>query len=350
MTSAAIVNLQGISKIYPKDIVALNSINLTVDSPEMIGIMGANGSGKSTLLKILAGHLKPDQGTSHIFQQETYQVSEALKKQISYISQDKALDPEMTGKELLFYFSTLYGLSAASATQRINQLIDTFELDGFIHRYVKTCSGGQAQRLHLAIGIIHQPPLLLLDEPTSALDPQGNTFFWDFIQSYQQQGNTVIVVSHELANIRQHCSRVLLLNKGQLIASGSPDTIIQTYATPILHITTAEKPYHKEALKALLQQNIPTATVQLKGQSTRLDIKQQEKPISKDSQTSQFPSLDKAKILASALQIFEEQQQSVIECRWEQPSLESAYFKLTGENITAPTPLKKNKKGQRKHR
>jgi ABC-2 type transport system ATP-binding protein len=335
MNSATIVNLQGIKKTYPKDIVALKLINLTILEQEIIGIVGANGSGKSTLLKMLAGNLKPEQGTAKVFPLDAHKKTEHIKTKISYISQDRALDPEMTGKELLNYFSALYGLSGQSAKQRINEVIGTFELTDFIERRVNTYSGGQAQRLHLAIGIIHQPKLLLLDEPTSALDPKGKAFFWDFIRSYQEQGNTIIVVSHELNHVRQHCSRVLLIDKGSLIANDAPDTIVQTYATPVLHIKTTANLNDKDILKRLLQRSISSATIQFNGPSARLEI-------------NQGTELNKAKTLALVLQAFEERQQAVIECRWEQPGLENAYFKLTGESIVPTSSLKNNKKGQRK--
>lgn len=335
MNSAAIVNLQGISKTYSKKTIALKSISLYIAEREIIGIVGANGSGKSTLLKVIAGNLKPEQGTSEIFQLDAYKQAEQLKKQISYINQDKALDPEMTGKELLNYFSALYGLSGKLAKQSVDELIDTFELTDFIKRRVSTYSGGQAQRLHLSIGMIHQPKLLLLDEPTSALDPKGKVFFWNFIRSYQQQGNTTIVVSHELDSVRQHCTRVLLMDKGSLIANDLPDTIVKTFATPVLHVKATTNLENKNDLKQLLQQKISLATIQLKGQSARLEI----------NLTIEFY---KAKILALVLQIFEDQHLAIIECRWEQAGLENAYFKLTGESITSPPGLQNNKKGQRK--
>lgn len=337
MHPTAIANLQQISKTYPKGIVALESISLNIVEQEIIAIVGANGSGKSTLLKIIAGSLKPEQGSISIFQLNAQTNAEQLKKLISYISQDRALDPEMTGIELLYYFSALYGLSGKTEKQRINELINTFELTPFINRRTNSYSGGQAQRLHIAIGILHQPKLLLLDEPTSALDPNGKAFFWGFLKAYQQQGNTIIMISHELGNVRQYSSRVLLLDKGKLIANDTADNIIQAHAKPVLHIKTTTTLKDTESLKQRLQQTISTATIQFKGQSARLEI-------------NQSSELNKAKTLSLALKAFEEQQHSVVECRWEEPSLENAYFKLTGETIAPPPTLKNRKKGQGKRR
>lgn len=334
MHASTIVNLRGISKTYPKGVVALKSIDLSIAEQEIVGIVGANGSGKSTLLKVIAGSLKTEQGESKLFQLNQKKNAEQIKKQISYINQDRALDPEMTGQELLSYFSALYGLSGKMAKQRQNELIDTFELNEFIARPVKTYSGGQAQRLHLAIGIIHHPKLILLDEPTSALDPNGKSFLWQFIQSYQQQGNCIIVISHELEAIRQYCSRILLMDKGKLIANDSADNIIKCHAKPVLHIKTAAKLKQPDNLKHCLQQHFSGVEIQFKGQTAKLEIQQND-------------NFDQSAILSEVLQIFQ-QQHAVTECRWEEAGLENAYFKLTGGNISAPA--KNNNKKRRKAR
>ena len=329
--STSIVNLQAITKTYRNQVTALNAVDLTIARQEIVGIMGANGSGKSTLLKIIAGTLTPELGSAKIFEQNIAKNNEQLTHKISYISQDKALDPEMTGKELLGYFAALYGLSSNKARQRTTDLITTFKMDTFICRRVNTYSGGQAQRLHLAIGIIHQPELLLLDEPTSAIDPGGKAFLWDFIQAYQQQGNTIIIISHELETIYQYCSRVLLLDNGQVIAYDTPNNIVHTYAKPVLLIKVAEKLKNTDALKPALQQTISSENIQFQGQSVRLEI-------------DKIDSVDKSSILQQVLQAFASQQLAVTECRWEEPGLANAYFKLTDKNIIAPSITKKGKR------
>lgn len=333
MQLATVVNLKGICKTYSKSVVALKSIDLSIAEKEIVAIVGANGSGKSTLLKVIAGTLKTEQGSSELFQLNVKKNAEQVKKQIGYISQDRALDPEMTGQELLSYFSALYGLTRHVAKQRHSELIEIFELYDFINRRVNTYSGGQAQRLHLAIGIIHQPKLLLLDEPAGALDPSGKSFIWHFIQSYQQQGNSTIVISHELEPVRQYCSRILLMDKGRLIANDSADNIINNYAKPVLHIKTATKLKHADSLKHSLQQHFPAAEIQFIGQTAQLEMER----------TDDF---DQSNILATVLQTFQQHQYAIAECRWEEPGLENAYFKLTGAKITAPA--KKNNKKKRK--
>lgn len=335
MNSEVIVHLKGISKTYKKGSAAIKATNLSIATTEIVGIVGANGSGKSTLLKMIAGSITPSQGEIDIFQLDALTNTEQLKKLISYISQDRALDPEMTGKELLYYFSALYGLSGKTAEQKYTELVDTFELTLFIERRVNSYSGGQAQRLHLALGVIHQPKLLLLDEPTSALDPRGKSFFWQFIRRYQQAGNTIMIVSHELDKVCQFCSRILLIDKGKIIADDTPESIIQAHAAPTLFIQSASHLIQKEALQQNLQEKISPVKIEFKGAIAQLEI-------------DQNTALSQSEILALALQVFQDQQQPVIECRWQAPGLENAYFKLTGEKITPPSASKNNKKGRRK--
>ncbi len=332
-----LVNLQDISKTYDKDIVALKAINLNIAEQEIIGIVGANGSGKSTLLKVIAGSLKPEQGSIKIFQLDLQKKTEQVKKHISYISQDRALDPEMTGKELLSYFSTLYSLANQSARQRYLELVETFAMADFIGRRINSYSGGQAQRLHLAIGLIHLPRLLLLDEPTAALDPKGKAFFWNFIHAYQQQGHTIIIVCHELKSVQRYCSRVLFMDKGQLIADATPDAIIQSFAQSVLHIKVQSALKNQQNLEACLLQSIASARFQFKAQSVYIEI---------DSDVN----FDQAQVLKAVLQVFQQQQLPVTECRWEEPGLENAYFKLTGEKITPISGMKNKQKGRGKQR
>ncbi|MCK5829798.1 MAG: ABC transporter ATP-binding protein [Methylococcales bacterium] len=327
-----IVSLKGINKTYNNNITALKAVDLLISTQEIIGIIGANGSGKSTLLKIIAGKLKPEQGYTKVFQLDAVQQNEQLKNKVSYISQDKALDPEMSGKESLHFFSALYGLSGTNALQRINTLIDSFEMNEFITRRINTYSGGQIQRLHLAIGIIHEPQLLLLDEPTSALDPTGKAFLWDFIQTYQEKGNTIVVVSHELDDIQQYCPHVVMLDKGEIVANALPHTIIQTNSTPILHIKTIEKLKDINNLEEQLLKISSSINIQFKEKSARLVFNNNVGPL-------------KPLLFHQTIQIFA-REQTVTECRWDDSGLANAYFKLTGKNIVKPSN-NKNKKGKR---
>lgn len=332
MDCASTLCLQGIHKTYRQNITALQGVNFLASQGELVGLIGANGSGKSTFLKIIAGQLSPDQGGVDIFQLNALKHPNQLKSNIGYISQHWALDPEMTGNELLAYFAALYGIPAKSAQQRLSTLTADFAMQDFIARRISSYSGGQMQRLHLAIGVIHQPKVLLLDEPTNALDPSGKAFLWGFLKQYQQTGNTVLIVSHDLDSIQQHCSRVVMFDHGRIIADDTPANLVRSHAQPVLQIKTAEPIKDKSQLQTALLQITADASIQFNLLSLSLTCSH----------------VDKSRILLQTLAVFDRLQQAVTECRWEEPSLAQAYFKLTG-GVLETSPVQKNQlKGQRK--
>src|SRR5690606_21856866 len=149
---------------------------------------------------------------------------------LGYVSQAAELDPEMTARETLDLFAHLYALPAATRRERIASLAEAFGLTEHLPRLVSTLSGGLRQRLHLAIGLLHQPELLLLDEPTAALDPAGRAFVWNLLRQLSHAGRTIVVASHDLADVSRHCHGIALLHRGRLLASGSPAEVIAAHA------------------------------------------------------------------------------------------------------------------------
>lgn len=335
MDLTQIITLQRVSKTYSKNIIALKEISTTIFKKDVIGIIGENGSGKSTLLKIIAGKLKPTSGLTSIIQLDVQQQLEQLKSKISYIGQDKSLDPEMSGNELLMYFSALYNLTKKEALFRVSELINTFEMSEFINRRVRSYSGGQAQRLHIAIGIIHKPQVLLLDEPTNGLDPCGKKFLWQFIQSYQKQGNTILIASHELEAVSKNCSRIIMLEKGSLLVDGTIDEVIQSYAKPILCIKLTESFKVKDELAQQLNQLFKLADIQFKNNTVKLIF-------------STLGMPDKSSVILEIIQFFAKQKLSVEECQWEDAGVANVYFGLTGKKINQPSYAEKKIKRKRR--
>ncbi len=335
MELSSIINLQHIVKTYSPQLLALNNVSVSVASQEFIGLTGGNGSGKSTLLKIIAGQLKPEHGKADVFQQDAFKHASQLTRDIGYISQDWALDPEMDGKALLYYFAAMYGLSSITARQRLEALIAEFDMQSFIARRISSYSGGQMQRLHLAMGVIHQPKLLLLDEPTNSLDPSARMFLWDFLKAYQQLGNTLLIVSHDLDCVQHYCSRVLMFEQGRIIADDTPMQLVQTHSQPVLHIKTSGVIANQPALEQGLRKATAAMTIHCTAQTVSLTFQQP----------------DKAESLLKTLQVFASLGHCVVECRWEASGLAQAYFKLTGAELgkQKTAQSKKHQPGSRKH-
>lgn len=212
---------------------ALRAVDLAVEPGVITALVGANGAGKTTLLRILAGQLMPSQGTVHVLgnpQPFTVETARNLRQQIGYIAQEPALDPEMTGREILDLLAALYGVSARERPRRVAALAAAFGIGEHLHRLVAHWSGGLKRRLHLAGGMIHQPALLALDEPTAGLDPEGQRFLWVELAKAAATGSTVLVVTHDLAAIRAHAGMVAMVERGVLHAVGPPQTIDEPLA------------------------------------------------------------------------------------------------------------------------
>ncbi|HEX2163285.1 MAG TPA: ABC transporter ATP-binding protein, partial [Thermoanaerobaculia bacterium] len=188
------------------------------------------GSGKTTLLRILAGVLEPSAGEVEVLgvrrpARSGGAARRALRRGTSYLSQDPALDPEMTGGETLALAAALYGLPRRARRRRVAELAAGFGLDGHLGRRVSAWSGGLKRRLHLAAGLVHDPELLLLDEPTAGLDPEGTRRLWADLAARAARGGAVAIVSHDLPAVERHAARVALLDRGALVACGPPTEV-----------------------------------------------------------------------------------------------------------------------------
>jgi ABC-type multidrug transport system ATPase subunit len=225
-------SLRGVSKEYPAARVrALSDVDLDLPAGVLTVLLGANGAGKTTLLRILAGLLAPSAGTVEVLgmQQPAESRRRELRRRVTYISQEPALDPEMTGGETLSLLAALYGVTRKDRAQRTAELADAFGLQNHLGRPVRIWSGGLKRRLHLAAGMIHDPELLLLDEPTAGLDVEGNDFLWAELGRRAREGRAVAVVTHDLAAAERHAGRIAILDEGRIVAIGEPTNLAELY-------------------------------------------------------------------------------------------------------------------------
>lgn len=210
---------------------ALAGVDLELPRGGITALVGANGSGKTTLLRILAGILEPAAGEVEVLgvrrpARSGLRVRRDLCRRASYVSQDPALDPEMTGDEILSLAATLYGVRRRGRRRRVAELAAGFGVDTHLSRRVSTWSGGLRRRLHLAVGVIHDPELLLLDEPTAGLDPEGRRLLWEDLEARAERGRAVAVVTHDLAAAARHAAKIVILDRGAVVAAGSPQELL----------------------------------------------------------------------------------------------------------------------------
>ncbi|HAC64151.1 MAG TPA: lysozyme [Cyanothece sp. UBA12306] len=204
---------------------AVKNISFKVQPGEIFGLLGPNGAGKTSTIRCLCTLAKPDGGTIEVGGISVLDYPKAARRRLGYVAQEVALDKILTGRELLSLQAALYHLPKAEAEQRIAQLLTLLDLEDYGDRKTGTYSGGIRKRLDLAAGLLHQPEVLVLDEPTVGLDIESRLIVWDFLRQLRQAGTTVLITSHYLEEIDALADRLAIIDRGQVIAQGTPSQL-----------------------------------------------------------------------------------------------------------------------------
>lgn len=199
----------------------LNGFSLNVARGEVVGLLGPNGCGKSTVLNIVCQLLQSDAGQVQLMGSPIGQSGAIARARIGLCAQDCALYPDLLPEENLHFFARLYGVPAAQRHARVAELMESFGLAPYAATRVGRLSGGWQQRLHLAAAMVHRPELLVLDEPTAAVDVAARLDLWRLIEGLRDTGTTILLTSHHLAEAERLCSRVAVMQGGQVVAQGS---------------------------------------------------------------------------------------------------------------------------------
>jgi ABC-2 type transport system ATP-binding protein len=226
----SIVSIQNVSKVFGKQTV-LQEINLEIHKGEIFGLLGPSGAGKTTLVKQLIGLDLPTNGEVYLFGKKMPSLD--LIQGVGYMSQSDALYTELSAKENLEFFATLYGLKGKERKKRIDEVMEIVQLTEHLNKLVSQYSGGMKRRLSLAAALLHEPDLLILDEPTVGIDPVLRQSIWDSFYELKNKGKTLIVTTHVMDEAEK-CDRLGLIRDGHLIAVGTPSQLKQqTNATTI---------------------------------------------------------------------------------------------------------------------
>ncbi|HWL08948.1 MAG TPA: ABC transporter ATP-binding protein [Planctomicrobium sp.] len=226
-----VIEIRNLSKIYrdfwgrPK-VKALNSLSLEVKRGEIFGLLGPNGSGKTTTLKLLLGLLFPTEGTVSILGRPAHDVEK--NERIGYLPEESYLYRFLNADETLDFYGRLFKMSATERKKRTDALIQQVGLQGARRRQLKEYSKGMTRRIGLAQALINDPELVLLDEPTSGLDPLGTRDMKDMIINLRNQGKTVVMSSHLLADVQDVCDRIAILYRGELKVIGSVQELLES--------------------------------------------------------------------------------------------------------------------------
>jgi len=225
------VELQGVTKRY-NEILAVNNINLAINSGEIFALLGPNGSGKSTTLKMLLGLVPPTAGSLTVLGLDVQKDPVAVKRQVGYVPESPDIYEFLTGIEYLDFIADIYNVPPTEKQQRINEYLKALQLEGREGDMINSYSDGMKKKISLISAFLHKPKLLILDEPLNALDPRSARIVKNFLQELKTQGVTTILSTHVLEIAEAVCDRIGIMYQGSILALGNMNQLREEASLP----------------------------------------------------------------------------------------------------------------------
>jgi ABC-2 type transport system ATP-binding protein len=242
------VETVGMRKVFGK-LVAVDSLDLSITRGMVYGLLGSNGSGKTTTIRMLCGLLTPTSGTASVIGLDVATQGESIRRRIGYMCQKFGLYDDMTVRENLLFYASIYGLRRDALRGRSDELLVDLRLTQRVDQLVGTLSGGWKQRVALACATAHHPELVFLDEPTAGVDPAARRVFWDIIYELAAAGTTIVVTTHYMDEAAK-CQRLGFMSKGRLIANGTQEEILRQFGQPSVEDVFVELQRRDEGVAA----------------------------------------------------------------------------------------------------
>ncbi len=222
-TAVAAIEARDLKKTYRGGVEALRGLSFSVREGEVFGLLGPNGAGKSTAVKILTTLSEPTGGTGSVFGFDVVRDAREVRRRIGCVAQASGVDFAATGRENLELQGKLFRIPAPELRRRVDELLELFALTEAAHRATRTYSGGMKRRLDVAMGLIHRPKVLFLDEPTTGLDPESRSVLWREVRRLATGGLTLLLTTHYLEEADQLADRLAIVDRGRVVAEGTPD-------------------------------------------------------------------------------------------------------------------------------
>ncbi|HEX6620432.1 MAG TPA: ATP-binding cassette domain-containing protein [Solirubrobacteraceae bacterium] len=308
------ISVTGLVKSFG-DVRALDGVDLQVQPGSVLGLLGPNGAGKTTAVRVLTTLLKPDAGTVLVTGLDVVRDAAELRGRIGLAGQYAAVDENLTGLENLVMVGRLYGERRAAAKRRGQELLERFDLVEAAARPVKTYSGGMRRRLDLAAALVARPPVLFLDEPTTGLDPRSRLEVWATIEGLVAEGTTVLLTTQYLDEADRLADRIAVIDRGRLIAEGTPDELKDRVGGERLEVHLADATAVATAVAALA----PMAD---------------EPPVA-DGQTIRLPARRRSGTIVEAVRRLDEAGVAVDDLGLRRPTLDDVFLALTGHAAEA---------------
>ena len=221
---------KNLTKTYA-DFVAVDGIDFTVKQGESFGLLGPNGAGKSTTMKMISSVSKRTSGELTILGKDPDKFGPEIRAHLGVVPQKDMLDRELKSWENLYTYGRYFGLSRKFLKPKVEELLAFAQLEDKRNEKVEDLSGGMQRRLAIARGLVNEPEMLLLDEPTTGLDPQARHILWDRLFRLKEQGVTLVITTHYMDEAEQLCDRLIVMDKGKIMAEGSPADLIKQYSS-----------------------------------------------------------------------------------------------------------------------
>ena len=225
-----VIRARGLTKKY-KDFVAVDGIDFEVRRGEAFGLLGPNGAGKSTTMKMISSVSQRTSGELSILGKEPNTHGPEIRAHLGVVPQKDLLDRELKTWENLFTYGRYFGLSRKFLKNKVNELLEFAQLTEKRNEKAENLSGGMQRRLAIARGLVNEPEILMLDEPTTGLDPQARHILWDRLFRLKEQGVTLVITTHYMDEAEQLCDRLIVMDKGKIMAEGSPAALIKQYSS-----------------------------------------------------------------------------------------------------------------------
>lgn len=255
----AAIKADGLTRRFD-DLVAVDGLTLSVEEGEIFGLVGPDGAGKTTTMRLLTGILEPSAGDGWVAGHHVWREAEAVKEDIAYMSQRFGLYPDLTVMENIDFYADIYGVPRKGRLERVEELLAFSNLTPFKKRHAGKLSGGMKQKLGLACALVHTPKVLFLDEPTNGVDPVSRRDFWRILYQLLREKVTIFVSTAYLDEA-ERCARVALMDKGRILAVGTPAEVKGLMRGALIEVRTPDA--RKAA--AVLREKIDAQSVGLFG-------------------------------------------------------------------------------------
>jgi ABC-2 type transport system ATP-binding protein len=301
-----------LTKTYGKGVRALDGLSFGASAGTVFALLGPNGAGKSTTIKILTTLSRPDSGQARVAGVDVLADPARVRRAIGVVNQKASFDPVATGRENLVLQGQIYDVTGRRLKRRVDELLEHFGLTEAANRAAKTYSGGMARKLDIALGLLHEPAVLFLDEPTTGLDPEARSEMWSEISRLtQQERMTILLTTHYLEEADELAAQLAIVDRGKVVAAGTPDELKSSLHGDSLHIELAAEPAEGEVRRAV--EHVPGLS-----------------EVALDGRQLHARASDGATAMPTLLAALHESGHTVTKLSMSRPSLDDVYLRVAG--------------------